>query len=482
MPQRTISLGFDKCVEEITRRRITYALRVFASVFGYEFVSDARADIHCLYSLLPIENYSGSIVHVPARYRPREKAEKPSKLERTECAGESIPLLFGLNDTGRPDWLGEIFEWISGSLESACEERDAVGRIPFSETVFEKHKLSPLKPFAGILMAWLQSEFEGYTRPKCLPKAPSPSSEFEHAVICSHDIDFHYAHSSSAWRRVGKNIVYSVVGYNSPSFFWSSVKMTGKLILGKPIGDYIPHMVNAIEAQGFRSTLFAVADGDHRRDPEYRLAEIAPHLRHAAAKGFGVALHASYESLGREWTLRNESRKLGSVVGHRPAGSRQHWLRFHAQDSLNRELQRSGLAYDSSIGFAEMCGFRNGANFAYPPYDFEAERAFDFLEIPLVIMDGSLPEASRTLRMKPQEIADRILEESRRLGWGGVSVLWHNPMEAVQVPENINRVFWKSSERNGKHGERWMSAEQFLHASLPRYQAAGLLREVCLDA
>jgi len=68
----------------------------------------------------------------------------------------------------------------------------------------------------------------------------------------------------------------------------------------------------------------------------------------------------------------------------------------------------AGLAYDSSLGFAETCGFRNGANFAFPPYDFEREGPCSFLEIPLAIMDGSLQLSSRSLKRDPLEIAETI--------------------------------------------------------------------------
>lgn len=483
MSGRKISLKFAEEVDGITRARMTYAFRVFAAVHSYEVISEPNTNqFSCVYGGPGDAACANHSLSISARYRRRDFQEPPTKPAFHEYAGEKIPLFYGLDGQGEPDWLGEIFEWISGSLEMSCEERDRVGRIPFSETVFGQERMSPLKPYAGILMHWLQSALRGRSRTEDFGKAVSPIRNEDHAVICSHDIDFHHSKSSSTWRRIGKNLVYSVVGYSSPSFLWANLRMSGSLLRGKPVGAYIPWMVEAIEAQGFRSTLFVVADNNHRRDPEYQLEEIAPELRLAAQRGFEIGLHGSYESIARSWTLEKETKKLGDIVGQRPSGSRQHWLRFHTQERLYRELQRAGLAYDSSVGFAEMCGFRNGASFAYPPYDFELERPYDFLEIPLVIMDGSLVEASRTLRRKPQEIADEILNESRKWGWGGISVLWHNPMEALQVPEEINRVFWKLAEGNGKNGERWMSAKEFVRKSLGRYQAAGLLEKVKFDA
>jgi hypothetical protein len=109
------------------------------------------------------------------------------------------------------------------------------------------------------------------------------------------------------------------------------------------------------------------------------------------------------------------------------------------------------------------------------------ERPHRFLEIPLVIMDGSLEAASRNLGEDPQQMAEEVLRESRDLGWGGISVLWHNPMESLSVPSQINRVFWNCAKQQRKFREQWMSSDQFLAGSLPRFQAAGLLEGVRID-
>jgi len=157
-------------------------------------------------------------------------------------------------------------------------------------------------------------------------------------------------------------------------------------------------------------------------------------------------------------------------------GSRQHWLRFDDPEKLFANIDHAGLQYDSSGGWADQLGFRNGAAFSFPPYDFTRERAHDFLSIPLIIMDQGLQVARRDSREKPGELAETVLGQSRRWGWGGVSVLWHNPVEALSTSDDVNRVFWQQIEGRAQHQERWISAEEFLKISLPRYQAAGLLK------
>jgi hypothetical protein len=179
-----------------------------------------------------------------------------------------------------------------------------------------------------------------------------------------------------------------------------------------------------------------------------------------------------------ERTLSQEARALALLLEERPRANRQHWLRFGEHSTLFREIEVADLLCDSTLGFSDTVGFRNGACFAFPPYDFAREKPHEFLEIPLVLMDGSLLAAARALDTAPQCLADEVLGESRKRGWGGVSILWHNPVEPVQVPTEINRVFWTCTKQQKAMSEKWMSVAQFLNCSLERFHRAQLLERV----
>jgi len=401
------------------------------------------------------------------------------KLTKHSYADETICLFHGIDEaTGNPDWLGEIFEWLSSSHEMSLQGRDAVGRIPYSEMIFTRENISPRKPYATFLMSWMENVLRNGPGIQALPKAPSPLPGIEHIVVCSHDIDFYYVDKKSTLLRLIKNLGISFRLYGSFSYFSSNSAMILELLGGKRVGDYLPALLEAIEKCDFQSTLFVVPCQKHRRDPNYRLEALAPHLALARKKGFPVSVHASYNSIIENDSLESEVAALEKTTGQKPIGSRQHWLRFDQHRKLFEAIEREGLLFDSSLGFAEMVGFRNGASFAFPPYDFRKEKPHEFLEIPIALMDGNLESTARLLKEDPQELADEILEQSRKWGWGGIATLWHNPMEALSVPKEINNVFWNCARRQRKHGEKWMSAESFLSCSLERYRAAGLLQGV----
>jgi len=480
-PASALCLTFDDGISARVRARITYAFRVFAAIYGYRVV-DSGASVSalgCHYGLQAPDPPRRNQFHIPARYRDLGSANGHRSLNSCVYAGETFPLSFGLDPTsGRPDWLGEVFEWFSCGHERSVQSRDIVGRIASYDAVFKKHGINPRKPHAALFMAWLEHSLRNRDGRQALPSASSPIPGTKHLVICSHDIDFFYTDRRSALMRIGKNLGIGLRDYRSWPYFAWNAKSIPRVLRGEHIGEYLPRLFDSLENLDFRSTLFVVGERPHRRDPTYRLKDLGSHLVAAERRGFAVGVHGSYQSCIEAGTLLPEIREIESVTGNRMKGGRQHWLRFDSHERLFEMVAEANLSYDSTLGFPETVGFRNGANFAFPPYDFKRERPYEFLEIPLVIMDGGLQAASVSSGEKPQEIADEVLNESRKYGWGGISVLWHNPIEPIQVPEEVNQVFWECASKRGEYGEKWMSAEEFLACALPRYQNAGLLQGV----
>lgn len=482
-----ICLQFAPNVPDSIRARMDYAFRVFAAIYGHRVVhadSDENP-VMVRYGGAPGDSGGSSrVLRVPALYRLLEPINQcTEKLARHTYAGEEFALFHGLDScSGQPDWLGEIFEWLSGRHEVGISDRDSVGRLPDAQMVFARLGIPGWKPYATLLMGWLENSLRGSELQPALPRAPSPVPEVDHLVVCSHDVDFYFTTLASALRRLAKNLGVAVAVYRSLDYFWSSVSMIVQLLRGKRVGDYIPALLSRLEDFQSTSTFFVVPQQLHRRDPNYSLRELAPIAHHAAARGFAVEMHASYDSSVKARTLRADVAAHTDLLGSAPMGSRQHWLRFDNTESLYQMVAEAGLLFDSSVGFTDHVGFRSGASFAFPPYNFRQERPYEFLEIPLALMDGSLAEESIVTRQPPQFLADRVLGESRKCGWGGISILWHNPVEPLPVPEQINRVFWACAAKKDSHREKWISTAEFFRLCLRRYQDAGLLTTVAFPA
>ena len=139
-------------------------------------------------------------------------------------------------------------------------------------------------------------------------------------------------------------------------------------------------------------------------------------------------------------------------------------------------IEKIGARYDASLGWPDRAGFRAGACFAFPLYDFAHERPANFLEIPLVFMDQNLLQRGRP-ESEWLDAVEEVISTSRRYGWGGVSVLWHNmAFEAMQLPAEAGRVFWTLMDRRAEVNDAWFSATQFERTVRHRYAHVGLLQ------
>jgi hypothetical protein len=234
-----LRLQFGEEVTAGVRPRILYAFRVFAAVYGYR-VSDR--DEECVTAIFYGDEHAatGETPHVcvPALYYADSTRLGKFQFTKRRYAGETFYLFFGVDrQSGNPDWLGEIFAWLSGDYERRVMQRDAIGRVPFSHTVFAERRISPRKPYAMMAMAWLQNKMTGRTAGEFLPKAPSPSTDAEHFVVCSHDVDFYFNSKSSALTRLFKNLVIALHPYRSWSFFSWNIRQIGEVLAGKRVGE-----------------------------------------------------------------------------------------------------------------------------------------------------------------------------------------------------------------------------------------------------
>jgi hypothetical protein len=480
----SVCLTFDKGTPDLIRRRIMYAFRVFAAVYDHAVVEEdiREAVLPCRYGRQSSPDEARRTLSIPAHYPLRPRNDPPVRPQKHTYAGEDFYLFYGIDaQTGNPDWLAEIFEWLSCDTEIGVAARDLIGRIPFSQSIFAQNEISPRKPYAMLLMAWLENALQR-TGLECLLKAPSPVVDADHLVVSSHDIDYYYDGLVNAMVRLAKNMALSLLPGGNWSFFSWNARRVFSIFRGARIGDFLPALGAASREFDFQSTIFVVPRRSHRRDPNYHIDTLIPHLGANASPGFSVGLHGSYRSIIEESELSAEVQLVERSLGVRPRGSRQHWLRFDEHKKLFDAVQVAGLHYDSTLGFDETPGFRNGACFAFPPYNFAKEEPYPFLEIPLVLMDSNLEAAARADGKGAEVIVEEVLDASREWGWGGIAVNWHNPIEPVQVPESINSIFWDCLKRKDAYRERWISADEFLACCSSRFRNAGLLPSVHVDA
>jgi hypothetical protein len=201
-------------------------------------------------------------------------------------------------------------------------------------------------------------------------------------------------------------------------------------------GNIFAEIMDADEAANAQAAFYFMTDPDpigriSRR--RYRIDDpaISALLRSVHGRGHEIGIHPSYNAhldavrLGAELAaLRTRCSQL--EIEQPQWGGRFHYLRWDARRSPAM-WSGAGLAYDSSVGFAEAPGFRAGTCHPHHMWDHDGRRRLDSLERPLIVMDISLT-APKYLGLRADAAADRIcaLKRACQTVDGEFVVLWHN--------------------------------------------------------
>jgi hypothetical protein len=469
----SIGLLFRDDVAPVVRRRIAYAFGIFCAVRGVRIV-EGGADVLVRYGAPP---EAPGEVAVRAAYQPRPPSEPARRpwfidLEAPEGAPVRMPVFHGdgpPSGTGDVDWLAELFEWLSGADEHAAAGRDDVGRVAFGGSVHGRFGLDPEVPFAAVAVSEFDRLIARSAGDAWTAGEPSPWPDTALGVAVTHDIDFLPDHVGAVGARWLRNVAAGALRMRSATAAARAGLSVLRPLAGRVwLGDALERFRAREAERGVRSTWTVVCRDEHRRDPTYRLRSERTQatLARLASSGAELGVHGSYTSLEAPGRLADEYDRL-RAFGHEPVGGRQHWLRYEG-DGLFRELVRADALYDATVGFPGTVGFRNGASFPFPPYDFENERAFPLLEIPLAVMDVGL--AASTAPGDWLARSRHVLRQASRWTWGGVSVLWHDTSLAGALhPDSLGEVYFDLIAGPG----RFTTAKELVETVRERYAVAG---------
>jgi hypothetical protein len=141
--------------------------------------------------------------------------------------------------------------------------------------------------------------------------------------------------------------------------------------------------------------------------------------------GIGVesGVQPGYATFRSPEKLRREISVLREVLGDGPLGGRQHYLRWRPDTWIHWES--CGLAYDTSVGFADRIGFRAGTCIPYRPWLLSLNRRAELLEVPLIAMDRSLMGYMHLNCDQAVAAVKSCLDRCRAVG-GVLTIVWHN--------------------------------------------------------
>jgi len=311
-------------------------------------------------------------------------------------------------EDGKPDYLSSAFYMVSCLQEYGNYAPDAYGRFPYVAS-FQKHFNVVDKTLVNICFDELIKEI--IEKRPISRKVPQASR-----IVLTHDIDSLFGSFPQDWLATLKNgNINAFIRVLKASIFNPRTKSTW---------NTIEEILN-IEAQfGFSSIFFWLpAKGKSKLNPAIKNADyhigsdlIRQLMQEVKSKGSVNGLHKSVSDL----TFDKEFEKLPKGLYEKI--NRYHFLRFNI--AADFPLLSRHVKQDYSLGFAEEPGFRNSYSLPYPPYDVMNDRPFDFIEVPLNVMDRTLRNYKKLSPGPAQNLVLQFLESYKKDAV--ISILWHN--------------------------------------------------------
>lgn len=298
-------------------------------------------------------------------------------------------------------------------------ECDEHGRFPATSSLAYKQGFldQPIvDQYALILQAWIKK-----LRPNWTPKP------LQYSVKLSHDIDFiqRFPNGKMALRHIAGDILKR----NNLPLAIETARAYIKQRRSPDADEYyqsIYTLSDSAQQAGLSSAFYFMAAApsqyDDGYDPMQSLVQSCiAGLRQA---GHEVGFHPGYFAGDDLSTFSAEKKRMDAALGGNRYGGRQHFLRFQVPNTW-RCWEQNGLAYDSTLGYADHEGFRCGTCHPYHPFDVELDRELNILEVPLIVMDTTLRHYRS---MTPEQAEARVYELARRCKevGGTFTLLWHN--------------------------------------------------------
>jgi len=302
---------------------------------------------------------------------------------------------------GRTDYLLTAFYLVNSLQEYKAEGTDEVGRYPYIQSFQYKHGC-----VTDNLVRDLFHEFISENFSFLLENQKDRRSSF----FLSHDID-------SIYGALYQDGLYAIKQGRIDVL----LKLMYHVLIQKPDWLNMDQIVSLESEYGLKSTFFWLVNrgrvNDRMVNADYDIAgtPIRRQLDMIEKKGFETGLHKSIS----EDSYNQEIEKLGRNTRI----NRNHYLKISLPAHYDL-IQASKIKVDCSLGYAEHYGFRNSLAIPFRPFDLKHHQAYDFLEVPLTVMDGTF---QRYMKLRPDESSKLVISFLEKHKYNAlISVLWHN--------------------------------------------------------
>ncbi len=274
-----------------------------------------------------------------------------------------------------------------------------------------------------------------------LVEIPPVPAEHRFMVCLTHDIDFvgirNHKFDHTMWGFLYRSTIGTFKRLLSGRIDFGKFLKTLKAALSLPlvhlgwVKDFWSPFEWYLEVEkGLAATYFLIPfkgyAGEHvpgknagRRAAGYDVRDLSEWTTAIQAHGNEIGVHGidAWHSVEKG---QLELKRIEEVTGGTAKGIRIHWL---LQDGkTHKVLEAAGYTYDSSAGYNEAVGYRNGTTQVFRP-----PQASKLLELPTHIQDGALfyPARLDLNEAEARDVCNNLIDNSKSLG-GVLTLIWHD--------------------------------------------------------
>ena len=327
------------------------------------------------------------------------------------------------------DILGLTYWMLNRIEEINSTKLDNHGRFPATSSHAFKHGYLE-RP---IVDEWLH--VLGQVIQKVWPDAQLKKHQFSMKV--SHDVDSPSLYAFKPWKNILRMMAGHLLKRRDLKAFLLAPYV--KLTSSKQISKHDPHntfdwLMNVSEQHGLQSAFYFICGRTSNMDADYEPEHpiIRQLMRHMHERGHEIGLHPSYGTYQKPELIKQEADRLRASckqagVKQESYGGRMHYLRWQHPTTM-QAWNDAGMAYDTTLSYADRPGFRCGTCFEYPAFNHTTQQVLTLRIRPLIAMECTVIDEVYLGLGVTQAAEEKFLElkdKCKRVG-GCFTTLWHN--------------------------------------------------------
>lgn len=339
------------------------------------------------------------------------KYPQPLEYLNVEC----IP-----NNLEELDIFAACFFMLSRWEEFVVKKRDRHNRFPASESLAFKQ---------GFLDRPVVNEYLEKLKGMLIEKdSHLVFKKHEYELLLTHDVDvpFKYYSIIGSFR----SLLGDLVSRKSFNLFFKNISIFVKSLLNYEQDPFFTfdYILSLNKKHNIRSCFFFMSGGLTDKDNfykimSYKLSKLIDKIKN---KKHFIGFHPSYSSYNDPHQFKVEKFALESSIHQKVRFGRQHYLNFSIPETL-QIWEDEEMSCDSSLGYAEMPGFRCGVCYEFSTFNILTRQKMLLKEKPLIVMECTIFD-NKYLNLDYDQSYKKIKYyiDIVRMYKGSFVLLWHN--------------------------------------------------------